>query len=305
MTALVTLKVIHPKSGKELAVLKNVSNDETVAELKEKIHAACPKLYPGRVSLRTGSRSKGLADGEVVGQLALQDNKIYLKDLGPQVGWTTVFMTEYTGPLVCYLILYLRPSIIYGSEAAAKPMLECVRIAMACHTFHYVKRLFETIFVHRFSKATMPIMNIFKNSFYYWGFAAWMSYYVNHPLYTPVPASIFYPALAAFAFCELGNLSIHVALRNLRPPGTRVRAIPKPGINPYTWLFGLVSCPNYTYEFGAWLSFSLMTGTVTSCLFTLAGVYQMTVWALGKHRNYRKEFSNYPRSRKAIIPFLL
>jgi len=30
----------------------------------------------------------------------------------------------------------------------------------------------------------------------------------------------------------------------------------------------------------------------------------MTMWALGKHRNYRKEFKDYPR-RKAVIPFLL
>ena len=31
----------------------------------------------------------------------------------------------------------------------------------------------------------------------------------------------------------------------------------------------------------------------------------MTVWALGKHRNYRKEFEKYPRGRKSIIPFLV
>lgn len=38
--------------------------------------------------------------------------------------------------------------------------------------------------------------------------------------------------------------------------------------------------------------------------FTLAGLYQMAVWALGKHRNYKRDFSDYPK-RKAIIPFVL
>ena len=40
-------------------------------------------------------------------------------------------------------------------------------------------------------------------------------------------------------------------------------------------------------------------------LFTLAGFYQMAVWAMGKHRNYKREFKDYPRGRKPIIPFLL
>ena len=44
---------------------------------------------------------------------------------------------------------------------------------------------------------------------------------------------------------------------------------------------------------------------LSALLFTLAGLYQMAEWALGKHRNYRKEFSNYPRGRKAILPFLV
>lgn len=58
---------------------------------------------------------------------------------------------------------------------------------------------------------------------------------------------------------ELGNLSIHLLLRDLRPPGSTVRAIPYPNSNPLTQLFRYVSCPNYTYEFYAWLSFTVMT----------------------------------------------
>lgn len=37
-------------------------------------------------------------------------------------------------------------------------------IAAACWVFHYGKRLLETIFVHRFSHATMPLGNLFKVS---------------------------------------------------------------------------------------------------------------------------------------------
>lgn len=79
-------------------------------------------------------------------------------------------------------------------------------------------------------------------------------------------------------FCQVGNFSIHVALRNLKPPGehsltrhivflkqptvwgntmfylflpisgSKIKKIPYPTKNPFTWMFWLVSCPNYTYE---------------------------------------------------------
>ena len=113
-----------------------------------------------------------------------------------------------------------------------------------------------------------------------------------------------YASLAAFVLFEVGNFSIHLALRNLRPPGTKERRIPYPTSNPLTGLFSLVSCPNYTYEIGSWVAFTVMTQCLPAGIFALAGAYQMTVWALGKHKNYRKEFKDYPR-RKAIIPFLI
>ncbi|XP_022169692.1 probable very-long-chain enoyl-CoA reductase art-1 [Myzus persicae] len=151
----------------------------------------------------------------------------------------------------------------------------------------------------------MPIMNLFKNCTYYWCFTAFVSYFVSHPLYTPPCTVQFYFGLGTFIFCELGNLSIHIALRNLRPPGTKVRRIPVPTINPFTLLFNFVSCPNYTYEVGSWIGFTIMTSSFSAGIFTIAGLYQMAVWALGKHRNYNKEFSDYPKYRKSIIPFLL
>ena len=75
----------------------------------------------------------------------------------------------------------------------------------------------------------------------------------------------------------------------------------------------------------AWVSFTLMTQCAPAGIFTLAGAYQMIVWALGKHRNYRTEFKvraapgapcqepyhslslfqDYPMRRKAVIPFIL
>lgn len=43
-----------------------------------------------------------------------------------------------------------------------KCMCNFCSLACMCHSFHYVKRILETIFVHRISHGTMPLRNIFK-----------------------------------------------------------------------------------------------------------------------------------------------
>lgn len=283
-----------------------VPANTTVGDLRYIIH----KQYrntptPERQSLRLEPRGKALKETDTLESANVgKSSKIYIKDLGPQIGWKTVFLAEYAGPLFVYLIFYGRPTFIYGAAADTSISLTA-HIAAGCYIVHYVKRILETIFVHRFSHATMPIRNLFKNCSYYWGFTAYVSYHVNHPLYTSPCCLQVWSFLAVFAICELGNFSVHIALRNLRPPGTKVRRIPVPDGNPFTKLFNLVSCPNYTYEIGSWVAFSLMTQCLPALLFAIAGAYQMTMWALGKHRNYKNEFKDYPKGRRAIFPFVL
>eukprot|EP00088_Acartia_fossae_P047431 TRINITY_DN5141_c0_g1_i1.p1 TRINITY_DN5141_c0_g1~~TRINITY_DN5141_c0_g1_i1.p1 ORF type:complete len:302 (-),score=51.11 TRINITY_DN5141_c0_g1_i1:7-912(-) len=299
------LEIVHARSNKPLVSLNDQVETNTIGEIKKSI--ACKKAKyrdVNRQELRLEPKGKALKDEDTLGALGLNTGAmLYFKDRGMQIGWITVFLCEYAGPLFVYLWFYRRPWLAYG-EVPAESSEQVVHIAAACWSFHYAKRILETLFVHRFSNATMPIKNLFKNCSYYWGFAAYIGYHINHPLYTAPSLNQMYGGLAGFILCELGNFSIHVLLRNLRPAGSKVRKIPYPGFNPLTWMFGLVSCPNYTYEFGAWTSFALMTQCLPVGFFTLAGLYQMSVWAIGKHRNYKKEFKDYPK-RKAIIPFLL
>lgn len=299
------IEVLSASNSKSYGFCR-VNATTTIGELRSTIHQQLAKTPDAnRQSLKLDSRGKSLKDTDTLQGLGLRTgDKIYIKDLGPQIGWKTVFLAEYAGPLIVYLIVYTRPSILYGNASSA-PVSLTTHIAAGCYTLHYVKRLLETIFVHRFSHNTMPIRNLFKNCSYYWGFTAYVAYHINHPLFTSPCMCQVYGALAAFLFCEIGNLSVHIALRNLRPPGTKVRKIPVADANPLTKLFDLVSCPNYTYEIGSWVSFSIMTSCLPAMLFAIAGAYQMTMWALGKHRNYKKEFKDYPKKRRAIFPFLL
>ena len=76
--------------------------------------------------------------------------------------------------------------------------LECVRRAASASG--------RGAHARRFSHGTMPINNLFKNCGYYWGFAALVSYYVNHPLYTPPPHAASYLLFAFALFCQASNL---------------------------------------------------------------------------------------------------
>ncbi|WFD01916.1 very-long-chain enoyl-CoA reductase [Malassezia obtusa] len=169
-------------------------------------------------------------------------------------------------------------------------------------------RELETIFVHRFSNATMPMFNIFKNSAHYWllsgvllAVGVYSPYHgaqaVRHS-YSSNPVFLAF-TVGLWALAELGNLHSHLILRSLRPAGTRVRKI------PYGGLFSLVSCPNYFFEVLAWAAVTVLTSSFAALLFTVVSAAQMTIWAIKKHQNYRREFAGqYPKDRKIMYPFI-
>lgn len=281
----------------------SITRSTKVNEIKTEI-AKISKLSVDRQSVRSDIKGKDIRNDDSIPEIE-STRKVFVKDLGPQIGWNTVFLLEYAGPLVIYAAVACRPWILYGELAYNQTFTTTAKIALTCWSIHYLKRVLETLFVHRFSHGTMPIRNLFKNCGYYWGFCLYVAYHVNHPLFTPPPIIFQAIGLGLFALCESGNLATHVLLRNLRPAGSTVRKIPKPDSCPLNILFNYVSCPNYTYEVGSWIGFTLLTSCLPAALFTFAGFYQMAVWALGKHKNYKKEFPDYPKQRKAIIPFIL
>lgn len=302
------LEICNARTKAVIHTLDDISVSATILEIKEAFEKVRPKYYISRQSLRSDPRGKSLSSDTSLSSLGFEDNaRLYFKDLGPQIGWKTVFLCEYAGPFFVYALFYLRPSLIYGIKAVSENRHLYVDIACGCWLFHYAKRLLETQFIHRFSNATMPLGNLFKNCTYYWGFTALVAYFVNHPLYTPASFGDLqvYPALAAFALCEYGNFACHLLFRNLRPAGSSVRKIPIPNADPFTQLFRFVSCPNYTYEAGSWIAFTILSQTLTAGLFTVCGFIQMAIWALKKHKNYRQEFKDYPKGRKAIVPLFL
>lgn len=104
---------------------------------------------------------------------------------------------------------------------------------------------------------------------------------------------------AFFTLFEFLNFMTHKVLMNLRKPGTTERGIPK------GWGFDLVSSANYLWEACAWTSYAVMAKIWGGWLFLALSFGQMLLWALKKHKRYRKEFPDYPKRRKAMVPFII
>ena len=229
-----------------------------------------------------------------ISQTGLRDQStVYVKDLGPQIAWRTVFLVEYLGPMIIHPVLF---ALLPCSPPSTAQTLSCALI-----TLHFVKRELETLFLHRFSAATMPARNIFKNSAHYWLLAganiAYWVYKSNSPTARQQNPIIICAGVLLFILGEAGNLSTHITLRNLRSAGGKERGIPD-GLG-----FSLVTCPNYMFETIAWTGISLVTWSLSTLVFVLVAVGQMGVWASGKEKKYRREFGDrYMKKRSVMLP---
>jgi len=296
---------VNARNGRKIADLE-VTESTRVEDLKNLFARKYPKYYPTRQRFTFGGvPGTPLTDGKTLADYKLGDGDIVtFKDLGAQIGYRTVFLIEYAGPLFIYAFFYFFRDLIYNN-AQKHPLQEAQKIAFICWTVHYVKRELETLFVHRFSHGTMPVLpNLPRNCGHYWLAGLAIAYFVNHPLFTSPPSQRVYIGVALFIVGQIGNFITHVMLRNLRPEGSKERKIPR------GFLFDFVSCPNYFFEIMVWIGFSLITQSIASFVFALMGAGQMYMWAAQKHRRYRKEFDGkegrplYPRNRKMMVPFL-
>ncbi len=61
----------------------------------------------------------------------------------------------------------------------------------------------------------------------------------------------------------------------------------------------------YIYIYNTYNMWSKCILFLAVALFTFVGFVQMTIWAKRKHKIYTREFKDYPKLRKSILPFIL
>lgn len=227
-----------------------------------------------------------LKDDERISEI--KEKVFTVRDFGPQFSYRGVFILEYFGPFLIWPLC----KIILNSGRTFY-----LTLASLMWTFHFTKRLFETIAIHTFSHPTMPLFNLFKNCIYYWGFSIFIAVSTikrSKTLEHEFPKIQLLFVVFFFIF-ELTNTYTHIRLRTLRKNGSLVHVL------PHGFLFEKIVCPNYTFEILSWFCFASFTRVFPAYLFMLFGAAQMWVWASKKKAGLMKDYPDV-RKRGRLLP---
>lgn len=108
----------------------------------------------------------------------------------------------------------------------------------------------------------------------------------------------FMVGLPLFAIGFTINFWSDEKLMNLRKPGETGYVIPLGG------LFKYVSAPNLFGEIIEWTGFAILAWNLPAASFAIWTFANLAPRAVAHHKFYLQKFSDYPKGRKAVLPFL-
>lgn len=297
--------VVSANKGKQVLELE-FNGKLPVSDLKKELVAKIG-VQPLRQRITQTSNNEVWKDQNTVGtytdMIDSQVVEVSIKDLGPQLPYLCLFLMEYGVPLL------IMPFIFWASGNRSNT----AQFAFVMGVVHYAKRCIESVTVHIFSNASVPVSGSIKNFIHYWflyativsldvfvfgkGRAEW-----SHTVLRLLSA-----LCLIFEFC---NFACHRILRDLR--------IGKDGkVDPYArgipsgFGFDTVVCANYLYEILFWCTYTIATGSPACLVFTAFGAYIMVVWAAGKKKKLLQHYkdddkeSKAIRRRKLVFPYVL
>jgi very-long-chain enoyl-CoA reductase len=244
-----------------------------------------------RLYIRRGGDSLLLEPQESVAP----DAEVAVVDSGPQVSPAVDNLLEYGPPIPLWILTVVLASPGFG---------EYVQLTMLMWVLHFAKRVFEVLFVHTFSRRSLPIFSItgnsaLKNCLYYWAFSVTMALNMAAAARgdTAARAEVREAGLALWCVSEILNGYCHLALKKLRPKGSLGHFCPK------GFLFNRIIAPNYTFEILAWVGYAMFSQTLVSVVFPIVGGAQMWLWADEKRRKLSARFPA-AAGRGRLLPFL-
>lgn len=127
--------------------------------------------------------------------------------------------------------------------------------------------------------------------------ARWISHFGNYS-FGWLTSPFFVVGTLMFGVGWLINLHSDTVLIHLRKPGETGYKIPKGGF--FRW----VSAPNYFGELLEWLGWAIATWSLAGLAFWVYTAANLVPRAITNHRWYHEKFTDYPKERKALVPYL-
>jgi protein-S-isoprenylcysteine O-methyltransferase Ste14 len=189
-------------------------------------------------------------------------------------------------------------AIYFTGQHALEPV---PLLLLAFWQVHYVHRTFVFPFRLRDSGKRMPLsipalaivfnsMNAYANARWIGHLGAYSTAWLTDPRFV-IGAIVFVVGLAI-------NLHADTVLIHLRKPGETGYKIPQGGL--YRW----ITAPNYFGEILEWTGWAIMTWSLPGLAFAVYTTANLAPRAFSNHRWYVEKFPDYPRERRALIPFV-
>lgn len=192
------------------------------------------------------------------------------------------------------------PLCLVTLTSASRTSLLPNQLLLAMYFCHYVQRSLIYPFLIRGGKPT-PFLS-FALAFVFCIYNGYMQVrYLSHYAHYPAdwlthPCFILGSALWLVGW--LVNVHSDHILRTLRKPGETGYKIPRGG------MFEYVSGANFLGEITEWAGFALASHSIQSSAFAVFTLIVLSSRAVAHHKWYLTKFEDYPKSRKALIPFV-
>ena len=216
------------------------------------------------------------------------------KGWGPQINATAGWIIMETPSPLLFLLLFL----------AGDRRGNVVAVAfLAMWLFHYIHRAYIYPFRRRAGDNKMPLAIAAMAVVFNLGNGYMQSRYIN-TLAGPYMLDWLYDPrfiIGAILFAAGFAINFHSdrTLFDLRKPGEKGYKIPRKGF--FKW----VSAPNYFGEILEWGGWAIATWSLPGLAFFLWTVANLAPRAFANHKWYLATFNDYPKNRKALIPFII
>eukprot|EP00301_Raphidiophrys_heterophryoidea_P013540 c2098_g1_i1.p1 GENE.c2098_g1_i1~~c2098_g1_i1.p1 ORF type:complete len:277 (-),score=87.97 c2098_g1_i1:129-959(-) len=211
-------------------------------------------------------------------------------------GFTVFYVVGVVETAMCIYILN-------GSDLGAnKQARERQVFVLGLFLIHVLKRAVECLFVHKFSRCPMNLVN----------FLFGLSFYVCVPLglavdgdavfVVPATTPLYALTVTCFFLAIITQFVSHQCLASLREGGVAGVAVYR---IPRAWPFALVSSPHYAAEIALYAAITLLMPTQTTILQLVFVILNLSHRAHNTHQWYHTTFPrSYPANRTRLIPFV-